>query len=342
MEVSDAEPRPPRVRRRRSRVIAVTGVHGVAGAALVRRLEADDRTRRLVLIDRYAPALPLRNTDFHAVDLTATLADTALAQILARERVEMVVHAAFHDAPRWNLEAAHELEVLGTRALFRAVADDARRGGTVAHVVVIGTTLSYGASPDNPQYLDETAPLSAGAGYPFVADKVAVEREAVALRERTGLPVAVLRCAPTLGDPRSLLAQLLRLPVVPAVLGADPLQQVLDVDDLVEAVRAVAQVRWDGALNVAASGVLPWSTVVKLSGRVRAAAFESVLRVAVQVCWVVGAGLVPSAHVAYLRDTFVADTSRAEQALGWRARYAIGDVIARHCARRHAPVQVAA
>ena len=340
MDADDADPPLARARRRRSRVIALTGVHGVAGAALVRRLEADERTR-LVLIDRYAPAVPLRHTVFHAVDLTATLADMALAQILARERVDTVIHAAFHDTPRWNVEAAHELEVLGTRALFRAVADDARRGGTVDHVIVLGTTLSYGASADNPQYLDETAPLRGGAGYPYVADKVAVEREAASLRERTGLAVAMLRCAPTLGDQDSLLARLLAMPVVPAVLGTDPLVQVLDLDDLVEAVRAVARIRWDGAANVAAAGVLPLSTVIKLSGCLRLAALDTVLRAALQACWVLGAGLVPPAHVAYLRDTFVADTTRAAQSLGWRSRYAIGDVLARHSARR-APARAAA
>jgi UDP-glucose 4-epimerase len=342
VDADTAEPRRTRVRRRRARVVLLTGVHGVAGAALVRRLEADERTRRLVLVDRYAPALPLRNTVFHSVDLTATLADTALAQILARERVETVIHAAFHDAPRWNLEAAHELEVLGSRALFRAVADDRRRAGSVAHVVVLGTTMSYGALADNPQYLDETAPLRGGTGYPFVADKVAVEREAEALRARTGVPIAVLRCAPTLGDERALAARLLALPLVPAVLGTDPLVQVLDLDDLVEAVRAVAQVRWDGPLNVAAPGVLPLSTVVKLGGRLRAPAVETVLRMALQACWVVGAGFVPAAHVAYLRDTFVADTARAERGLRWRARYAIGDALARHWAHRRSSPRIAA
>jgi nucleoside-diphosphate-sugar epimerase len=166
----------------------LTGVHGVAGAALVRRLEADERTQRLVLIDRRAPALPLRNTVFHGVDLTATLADVALSQILARERVEIVVHAALRATPRRNLEAAHELEVIGTRALFRAIADNARRAGTVENVVVLGTTMSYGAHADNVQYLDERAPLRGVGGYPFVADKVAVEHEAMGLRDRTGGP----------------------------------------------------------------------------------------------------------------------------------------------------------
>src|SRR5262249_55515440 len=159
------------------------------------------------------------------VDLTATLADVALAEVLARERVETVIHAAFHDVPRWDQEASHELQVLGTRALFRAIADNVRRDGTVGHVVVLGTTQSYGAAADNPQYLDEDAPLRGGRGYPFVADKIAVEAEAAALRARTGLPVTMLRAATTLGDARTLMARVLAPVLAPAVLGTDPLVQ---------------------------------------------------------------------------------------------------------------------
>jgi nucleoside-diphosphate-sugar epimerase len=188
----------PARRRRRARIVALTGVHGVAGAALVRRLEADERTRRLVLLDRRAPVLPLRDTAFHGIDLTAALADVALAEIFARERVETVIHAAFHERPRRDLEAAHELEVLGTSALFRAVADNARRDGTIANAVVLGTTMSYGARPDNAQYLG--GERARRVDYPFVADKVAVEREADVLRSRTGLPVAMMRLAPVVGD----------------------------------------------------------------------------------------------------------------------------------------------
>lgn len=311
-------------------MVALTGVHGIAGAALVRRFEADDRIARLILLDRRAPALPLRDTVFRGIDLTAALADVALAEMLSREHVHTVVHAAFHDEPRRDREASHELEVLGTRALFRAIADNARRAGTVENVVVLGTTMSYGARPDNPQWLEEDAALRGGVEYPFVADKVAVEAEVASLRARTGLPVSMLRLAPTLGADRTLPARFIATGVVPAVLGTDPLAQLLDIDDLVEAVRLAVQDRPDGAFNVASGGVLPWSTIVKLAGCLRAPLLEPALRLALQSLWVVGAGLVPGAHVAYLRETFVADTTRALAGLGFQSRYGIGDVLARH------------
>jgi len=66
----------------------------------------------------------------------------------------------------------------------------------------------------------------------------------------------------------------------------------------------------------------------------RAPLLDAVLRVALQSLWVVGFGLVPGVHAAYLRDTFVADTSRLGDVLGCRARYAIRDVLARHAGVR--------
>jgi UDP-glucose 4-epimerase len=344
---STESPDEPRKRRRSAargapRTVALTGVHGVLGSALLRRLDEDERVSRLVLIDRYAPALPLRRGVTCHVDLTAPLADGIIADTLARERVETVVHAAFHTRPIRNVEAAHELEVIGTRALLRAIAHNARHTGTVTHLVVLGTTMSYGASADHAQYLAETAPLRGVPGYAFVADKVAAEAEVASFRRRTGMPAAVLRAAWTIGDVRTLAAQLLAPPFVPAVLGADPLVQLLHLEDLIDAVRVAADAQADGVFNIAGDGVLPWSTVIKLAGRLRMPALDVTLRAGLQALWVAGVGLVPGAHVAYLRDTFVADVGRAADVLGFRARHDIRDALGRHVAARRGTARVAA
>jgi UDP-glucose 4-epimerase len=334
----------PRGRRRatRGRVVAITGVHGVPGAQILRRLDEDEQVSRIVLLDRHAPPLPLRKGVGVVVDLTETFADATIAAALVRERVQVVVHAAFHAAPVQGLEAAHELEVIGTRTLLRAVADNVRHAGTVESLVVLGTTMSYGASPDNAQYLGEDAPLRGAPEYPFVADKIAVEREVAAFRRRTGLPTAVLRACSTIGELATLSGRFLAPPVVPAVLGADPLVQLVHIDDLVDAVRLAVHAGTDGAYNVAGDGVLPLSTVITLVGRVRAAVPEAAVRAALQALWIAGLGMVPGAHTAYLRDTFVADPSRARDALGFRPRYTIQDAIAHHVALRRGQARPAA
>jgi UDP-glucose 4-epimerase len=335
--------RPPgRRRATRGRVVAITGVNGVPGARLLRRLDEDDHVSRVVLLDRHAPALPLRKGVGVVVDLTATFADAAIAEVLARERVQVVVHAAFHAAPVHGFEAAHELEVIGTRTLLHAVADNVRHAGTVERLVVLGSTMSYGALPDNPQYLGEEAPLRGGADYPFVADKIAAERELAAFRRRTNLPTSVLRACWTVGELETLAARVLAPAIVPAVLGADPLLQLVHVDDLVDAARLAVHVGRDGAYNVAGDGVLPLSTVIKLVGRLRGAAPESAVRATLQALWIAGVGSVPGAHTDYLRDTFVVDTTRAVDVLGFRPRYTIQDALAHHVAMRRGSARPAA
>ncbi len=316
------------------RVVALTGVHGTTGAALVRCLDADHRVERLVLLDQRAPAVPLRKASFYRVNLMATLADQALAEIIVRERVSTVIHAAFHGAPVHQLEQAHELEVIGTRALLRAAAHDLRRAGTLTNVVVLGSTMSYGAHPDNSQYLSEDMSLRGGAGYPWVADKIAVEEEVARFRARTALPTAMIRAAWAVGDEATLAARMLAPLAVPAVLGCDPLVQLLHIDDLVDLIQLVAHEPYDGVLNVAGSGVLPYSTIVKLAGRVRAPVPNGTLRRTVQALWTLGVGLVPGAHVRYLRDTFVADIGRMVKDVGFRPRYTTGEALARHVAAR--------
>ncbi len=337
-----AERRAGRRRATRRRVVAITGVHGIPGARLLRRLDEDDQVSRVVLLDRHAPALPLRRGVAVVVDLTASLADTTIAETLARERVEVVVHAAYHAAPVHGFEAAHELEVIGTRTLLHAVADNVRHAGTVEALVVLGSTMSYGALPDNPQYLTEDAPLRGGADYPFVADKIAAEREVAAFRRRTGLPTTIVRACATVGEFETVAARLLAPALVPAILGADPLLQVIHADDLVDVMRLAVHAGRDGTYNVAGDGVLPLSTIIKLVGRLRAAALEPAVRATLQALWIAGVGSVPGAHAAYLRDTFVADASRAVDALGFRPRYAIRDALAHHVAMRRGGARPAA
>jgi UDP-glucose 4-epimerase len=212
----------------------------------------------------------------------------------------------------------------------------------MANLVVLGTTMSCGAHPDNPQYLGEDAPLRGGADYPFVADKVAAEAAVATFRRRTRLPTAVLRACWTVGDNRTLPARFLAPLVIPAVLGTDPLVQLLHIEDLLDAVRLAAHGRHDGIFNIAGEGVLPLSTIIKLAGRLRAPAPEATVRAALQVLWMAGMGLVPGAHIAYLRDTFVADCGRAAEVIGFRPRYATRDALARHVAARRGAAQMAA
>ena len=66
--------------------IAITG-SGFKGMALLRWLESSPEFPRVVFLDYRKPTEVLRKTKFYRIDLTETLADVQLYEILAQEGI---------------------------------------------------------------------------------------------------------------------------------------------------------------------------------------------------------------------------------------------------------------
>src|SRR5260221_7953443 len=136
------------------RVVAITGAYSFVGAELTRRLEADRRCAKILAVDVRKPTFPLTKTQFHKIDLTMPTADADLAALWKSQGVDTVVHAAFLSTPTHNTAWAHELESIGTMHVLNAAGE-----AGVRKLVLFSTTLVYGASPANPNFLDESAEL---------------------------------------------------------------------------------------------------------------------------------------------------------------------------------------
>lgn len=325
---------PRRRRRRVGGVVALTGIHGVLAGRLLRRLEEDDRYRRIVLLDMRAPSMPLRKAVFHKIDLTEPLADSVLADLLRTEQVETLVHLAQRETPRPRAEDAHELETVGTMYLLNAAADCISRGSPLSKLVAVTTTMVYGAAATNPNYLTESHPLR-GDGEPgFVRDKVMIERQLAEFRSQHGLPVCVLRPCWTLG-PRelSVAARLLARPLVLGVMGFDPLVQLLRPDDLEDALKLVVDQTYDGAFNIAGKGVLPLSVVCRVAGGAMVGVPAPLAYPMSSLLWrFYGVG--PGIPLDFLRYLWVADDERATERLRFAPRYSTREVIQSFAAGR--------
>jgi nucleoside-diphosphate-sugar epimerase len=98
-----SEARPARVQRRElvnaPGVIAITGLRTFVGKTLVERLLERMPGVRIVGLDRTRPFRLDDRVRFHRVDLTEPTADGPLSEILANERVDVLVHAAFRTDP---------------------------------------------------------------------------------------------------------------------------------------------------------------------------------------------------------------------------------------------------
>ena len=253
--------------------VAVTGVGGLLGRALVARLAEDPRgVRRIVGLDvrlpaglagdhgdaagdhgeRSGPGIELREVDVR---------DAALVGML--DGVDVLVHLAFQMDPIRDLELMRSINVDGTMNVLAAA-----RAAGVGRVIYLSSVVAYGAHPDNDVPLTEVSPLRGTPGFTYAEHKREVEELLWPWHAAgDGPALTVLRSAAVFGPGvQNFLTRVLELPVLPDLPDAPPLQFV-HVDDIVGAIVHAIDTGIDGAFNVAPDGWLDYATVLALSGR---------------------------------------------------------------------------
>jgi UDP-glucose 4-epimerase len=306
------------------RVIAITGAMTFLGRSLVRLLAQAEDVARVVVVDLENPDTAGPSTTFYAVDLTQPGADARLAEILQAEQIDTLVHLAFLEAPTTAVGWAHELESVGTMHVLRACHKHA-----ITKLIVASSSLVYGPHADNPNYLGEDRPLRGLHNTPFVSDKIEVEQQVARFSQaHPASTVTVLRLAALLGPSvRNYVVRWFSRTFVPTVLGYDPLVQFVHEVDALSALRLAIVRDVPGTFNIASSGVLPLSTVIRLSGGLSFPLPYTALRRLSGLLWSVHLSDAPPAFVALLRHLCVVDTTRARQYLGFQPDFSTRDAV---------------
>lgn len=293
-------------------VIAVTGLRTHVGARLVERLLVGSG-RRVIGIDRRRPFRLDERVRFHRIDLAAPNADSRIAETLARERVEALVHCAFRTQPTPDTELDYEFETIGSRQVMNACA-----AAKVRRIVVASSTMLYGPRPDNPNFLSEDHPLRGHREAHCVRNRVEVEADlACWMRRHPDAEVTVLRPCWILGpEYRDTFGRYLSLPVVPTVMGFDPLLQFVHEEDVIHAFERATLGPHPGIFNIVGRGVLPLSMLLRLAGR-RNLPLPTPLLYRVSAAPArARTGDSPAGFYDYLRYLWVADGERGWGAFG--------------------------
>ncbi len=311
------------------KVVAITGACTFLGTELLRRLDEDDRYAKVIALDVRPPALAPgsaaatptgRKIEFIKIDLTQPTVDDELAAILARHQVDTFVHGAFLSHPTHQAEWAHELEDVGTMHVLNACA-----GVALRRLVMISTTLVYGAHAKNPNFLVEDAELRGHRDSRFVNDKVRAEKQLQRFaKEHPGVETAVLRFAPILGPTVSnMYTRFFSRPVAPVMMGHDPLMQFVHEQDAAFALYRAVESHATGAFNIIGKGVLPYTTVLALLGRVPVPMPQFVARQLTKLLWTTQLVGSPPSFLDFLLYVCVADGDRARTELGFAPRLSI-------------------
>ena len=296
-------------------VVAVTGAAGSLGAGVVRRLVAAG-VREVVAIDvergPEAPAVRWR---------TADVRDPLLAQLLTG--VDAVVHLAGLHHPDVAPAERRAANVRGTANVLEAAS-----AAGVRHVTLVTSAMVYGARPDNPVPLDETAPLRAERDTSLVGDFVEVERQAESHRHTDpGVAVAVLRPATLCGPGAdSVLTRHFESPRLLVVRGTTPLWQFLHIGDLEAACVVAAVNRLDGPYDVAPDGWLTQAEVEAVAGKRRLELPPAVAFATAERLHRAGVTRAPASELAYLAYPWVVAGQRL-RAAGWCAEHGNADAL---------------
>ncbi len=318
-DAADADAlRPIRSGKPTGRVVALTGAASFLGQNLVGVLEEDPRTERIVCIDVKAPETSGPKTRMYPVDLTAPSSEERVAEILAAEGVDTLIHLAFLSSPTHAIAWAHELESVGTMHVLHAA-----RQHPLRKLILWSQTILYGAEPTNPNFLTERHPLRADPDQAFFADKIAAERELTAFAAKAkGTVCTVLRTAPIVGPTvNNYITRYLAERAIITLAGFDPLWQFVHEVDAIAAFKLAIDRDFPGTFNIVGEGVLPLSTVIKLAGRTTVPVFHPIANALIGAAWAVQAAYAPASFLRYLRYLCIADGEKAARVMGFRAAY---------------------
>jgi UDP-glucose 4-epimerase len=285
--------------------ILIPGIAGGVGRKLALRL--NERGHSVVGIDVRPWTDAPKPIEVHRVDIRKRAAE----DVFRKARPEVVVHMATVTSLVVRGEERYRINLGGTQAVF----ENCARYGT-KQVVFVGRHTYYGVGSDAPLFHTENEPPSGLGDHPELADLVAADLYAsTALWRMPAIRTAVLRICYTLGPSgHGTLATFLRGKRVPAVLGFDPLFQFMHEDDVVTAITMAIEQKLHGVYNVAGPQPVPFSVVIRATGRQRIPIPEALLALALGKG---GLPKLPRGALGHIKYPVVVDSSAFTQATGF-------------------------
>lgn len=295
----------------------MTGVSGDVGHRVAERLVADGHD--VVGVDVVPPTrLGAAGVTFHRADVRDV--DQVRS---ALDGCDVVVHLAFLLDQHRDLRHMHDVNVEGTRTVFRTAAELG-----VGHVVYTSSASAYGASPANDVPLTEESPLRADA-LPYAAQKAEVEawlEEFLPAHPRLG--ATVLRPAIVLGSGvENFIVRSMAGPRMPVIAGHRPPMQFVHVEDLVTAIVHSVDTRITGAYNVACEGWLSLTEVAAIIDRRMVEIPEEVAYRLAEGAARLGSRDLPPESIPYLVHPWVVSIDKLA-ATGWQPRHSNRDAVA--------------
>ncbi len=302
------------------RVVAVTGASGYLGERIVKRLVAEPSIAHVIGIDVRPSSLEHEKLTTLILDVTAPL-----DALFLRHKVDTVVHLAFVLRQLRDREESRRINVGGAANVLRA-----SESAGVSRIILMSSSTVYGPHPDNDHLLIEDSPLRPPPEFNYPNNKATVE----ALYRRYGeqhIPtqVSILRCCIVMGPMvHNFITQALNKPALIAVGRDDPPMQFVHEEDLTEVLWRFVSENHPGTFNVAGTGTILWSDVVKMAHR-RLLRFSAPIAYGLtNISWRLRLqNDAPGAGLDYVRWPWNVSTNRVEEELGFKFKHSSREAV---------------
>lgn len=289
--------------------ILITGISGKLGQRTATKLSS--RGDEVIGIDRRPWAEAPSGVEVHQTDIRKRAAE----DVFRAFQPDAVVHMATVTHISQQSEDRYRINLQGTRAIV----DHCHRYG-VKQLIFVGRHTYYGAAPDSPLYHSEDEPPLGIHSFPELADLVAADLYAgSALWRVPTIDTAVLRIVYTLGPGRhGTLANYLRGPRIPTVLGFDPLFQFMHEFDVANAIAAAIDAKIRGVFNVAGPAPMPLSAIIREAGRQAMPVPDAMMHITLGRF---GIPFLPKGAIDHLKYPIIVDASAFKRATGFQHSY---------------------
>lgn len=301
------------------RRVLVSGMGSQLGSLVASQLEQQPWVGALEGIDTDPPRRRLRRATFHRIDP----ADRhRVVEMVTRFDPHVLVHIAVWE-PDARASAAHAPQL--TRDAAVSILGAAGECPSLEHIVVRSGLEIYGRARHSLTRPDETCPVAPSSDYGRMVERI--EEIARHTAKRVGVSLTSLRLAPVLGKHvPSPLGRLLRLPVVPFSMLADPPFAVLLESDAAQAFVEAAGRRVDGPINVVGPGAITAGQAIIRGRRIPLPLIGPEWAIARRIAHIAGAP-VPDHVVEVMHRGRLADGAYCQEALDWSPSTSTSEII---------------
>lgn len=244
-----------------SRRVLVTGGSGFLATHVTAALVARPDVELVVAGDVREPRHPLDGVVYEQCDVTRP---DALAPLLRRHRIDVVVHLAAIVNPGRDHDLEYRVDVDGSRHVLEACVE-----AGVRRIVVSSSGAAYGYHADNPEWLRESDPVRGNDEFPYSLHKRLVEQLLAGYRAaHPELEQVVFRIGTILGPTvQNQITALWDGPVLLGVRGSASPFVFVWVDDVAAAMARAATDGPPGVYNVAGDGRLTVPEIARRLGK---------------------------------------------------------------------------